>query len=198
MALVVHNQDDVDPISLEAVSGLAEGERFVVEVAEGVRHAYDADAWLSHLVTSSVHQRERRHVVTRQSLSPTEVWACFHTCLTGMERAAAAGDLKEEEEDERLKVCLSHHIAGTRMLLDERRGRVKLHPVSPLFNMRVKRLAQVKDRPPPSPSPTEPDVPLKRVRVVYDLVDSRDAKRVVCEERSVEIVCPAADGISIT
>lgn len=181
----LRNLDDVDPISHEKVCDLAKNSRFVVDMGGGVRHAYDADAWLTHLVTpAAAQQRARAHVTTRQPLRPTEVWECFNACLqTALDTWPVT--------DDRIQTCLSHRIEGVRSA----DGKVSLCPVSPLFNMRVRRMgaiSETEDVGGPVPRTNQ-----KRVKIVYDLVDSRDASRAVTAEATIVVLCPAADTIAV-
>ena len=210
----VSNYDDRDPISLESITDLLNndnedvregcgGRVFKVDMGGGKMHAYDADAWLTHLTTENDNsQRRQGHVVTRQQLKPSEIWACFSAVVGAVEAGA-----EEENEDARIAKCLSVEIVGKRSLRSvdpvTRKGKYKvsLAPVSPLFNMRVKRMAKVgegyaaydndDDLHAASPTPTQ------CYKVAYDLVDSRNNERVVGPEREVQIMCPVGDVLAV-
>ena len=67
------NRDDVDPISLEPVSAIGSRRMFIVADADGVKHGYDAFAWLPWLA------RDKRHPCTRTRLSAAAIRACYAT-----------------------------------------------------------------------------------------------------------------------
>ena len=204
-------------------------------------HAYDADAWLTHLTTDQDHdatttsavtqQRRQGHVVTRQQLKPSEIWACFSAVLEeqhrraheealklpfeeGMERVLAVEDATAEHEaaDPRIAKCLSVEIVGKRTLRSvdpvTRKGKYKvsLAPVSPLFNMRVKRMAKVGEgyaaydlggEGDGDQAAEAPPRPTQCYKVAYCLVDSRDSTREVGPEREVQIMCPVGDVLAV-
>lgn len=249
----VSNYDDRDPISLESIADLLRGGGgdddgggggnnvvFTVDMGGDKTHAYDADAWLTHLTTdqdyhdattaSAGTQRRQGHVVTRQQLKPSEIWACFSAVLEerhrrvymealklpfeeGMERVLAVEDAtaaaEHEDADPRIVKCLSVEVVGKRTLRSvdpvTRKGKYKvsLAPVSPLFNMRVKRMAKVGegyaayDLDDGDQAAKGPPQPTQCYKVAYDLVDSRDSTRVVGQEREVQIMCPVGDVLAV-
>jgi len=182
----------------------------------GKTHAYDADAWLTHLTTDhddattavagTQQQRRQGHVVTRQQLKPSEIWACFSAVFDAVLEAADTN-----EDDPRIAKCLSVEIVGKRSLLSvdpaTRKGKYKvaLAPVSPLFNMRVRRMAKVGEGYAAYGDGDDDDgkdvvaQPTQCYGVAYHLVDSRDSTRVVGpeEEREVQIMCPVGDVLAV-
>lgn len=214
----VSNYDDRDPISLESISDLLrEGGDdvavFRVDMGGGKTHAYDADAWLSHLTTDhdddvagTQQQRRQGHVVTRRQLKPSEIWACFSAVFDAVLEAEDAGGAAGATADPRIAKCLSVEIVGKRLLVSvdpaTQRGKYKvtLAPVSPLFNMRVKRMAKVGEGYAAYEDGGD-DVarPTQCYKVAYHLVDSRDSGRVVGpeEERELQIVCPVGDVVAV-
>ena len=217
----VSNYDDRDPISLELIADLLRGGGasgddvavFKVDMGGGKTHAYDADAWLTHLTTdhddnattvvAGTQHRRQGHVTTRQQLRPSEIWACFSAVFDAVLDAEGTTGA---ENDPRIAKCLSVEIVGKRSLLSvdpvTRKGRYKvtLAPVSPLFNMRVRRMAKVGEG---YAAYDDDDLhaaqPTQCYRVAYNLVDSRDSTRVVGpqEEREVQIMCPVGDVLAV-
>lgn len=214
----VSNYDDRDPISLESIADLLEGGEdgggdvatFTVDMGGGKTHAYDADAWLTHLTTDNGEESRRRqgHVLTRAPLKPSEIWACFSAVvkLKSSSDHAEAGeeDKRDEEADPRIAKCLSVEIVGKRAVCSvdpvtrSRKHKVTLAPVSPLFNMRVKRmLKKGEGYTCDDEDENAPPMPTQCYEVAYDLVDSRDSERVVGPQREVQIMCPVGDLLSV-
>lgn len=163
------NQDDVDPISLEPISSLHEDNMFRVPANGGGYRAYDADAWLSHLMHSD---HRRRHPATRQILQPDAVWECLSRCHA------------RDPTDPRVEACLSTKIRSTRSSA----GMICLRPVSPLLDMSLRSMINVT---PFGGGDTQ------RFDVTYQLVDSRDALSLIGAERKLSVVCPVRDRISV-
>ena len=163
------NQDDVDPISLDPISSLREDNTFRVPANGGGYRVYDADAWLSHLMHSD---HRRQHPITRQILQPVAVWECLSRCHA------------RNPADPRVVTCLSTEVRSTRSPA----GMISVRPVSPLLDVSLRSMEN---------SPTTGGGDTQRFEVTYQLVDSRDARRLIGKERKVTIVCPVRDRISV-
>lgn len=211
----VSNYDDRDPISLESIADLLQSQDgedgdggsdavFTVDMGGNKTHAYDADAWLTHLTTDhgdhATARRRQGHVVTRQQLKPSEIWACFSAVLA----AAAAKSAHAQDDDPRIAKCRSVEVVGKRSLLTvdpaTRKGKYKvtLAPVSPLFNIRVRRMVKVGEGY-AACDDSHAAQPTQCYKVAYNLVDSRDSTRVVgpAEAREVQIMCPVGDLLAV-
>jgi hypothetical protein len=76
----LHNKDDVDPITLDAVRDIPRDSLFVLVTESGQKHGYDSQAWAQALA------KDARHPSTRERLRPEAIHACVCAASTFAKR----------------------------------------------------------------------------------------------------------------
>ncbi len=165
---IVVNYNEHDPISLELIKDLPLSKLFfVTNKITNKKYAYDAINWFIHIAN------DRRHPITREKLSIDELWNLYLIATTEYNFITDIGLIKLLQ-----KSIDKYHSPKIKFLKDNKNV-VKIIPVSPLFSITIKKFSTIFK-----------NNLIKRYKLVYQLVDSRNRKNIVCDQRQATLELP--------
>lgn len=166
------NHGDVDPISLEPISGLQHF-FYLHSKSTGRVEACDAPAWLQYF--GQTPEKWPSHPCTREKLDASDIWDCYLASVNALGNNHA--DVAQMRTD--------------RVIAQVKEKCVQLRARSPLFQICIRVVRTMSE---------QPDEGTKLVEIVYDLVSSADPKQKIngASNRSLRATVPRNFGVSIT
>ena len=166
---VIVNYNDYDPISLELIKDLPKSKLFfVTNKLNNKKYAYDAINWFIHI------SNDRRHPVTREKLSNSELWDLYLTTIKEFD------NILDIDLLQLLQKSLQNYHSGKIKIINEGK-KAKIVPVSPLFLINILQFSLLE----------KSDVSnTKTYNLVYQLKDARDSITIVCKKKEATIEIP--------